>query len=37
VPAKSTRPMMSHMRWLALHPIRSISVGGPPEPAEEPA
>ncbi len=37
VPAKSTRPMISHMRWLALHPIRSISVGGPPEPAEEPA
>jgi magnesium transporter len=29
VPAKRTRPMMSHMRWLALHPIKSISTGPP--------
>ncbi|HTT89604.1 MAG TPA: magnesium transporter CorA family protein [Acidimicrobiales bacterium] len=28
VPAKRTRPMISHMRWLALHPIKSLSTGG---------
>ena len=31
VPAKRVRPMMSHMRWLALHPIKSI--GGATEEA----
>ena len=29
VPAKRTRPMMSHMRWLALHPIKSMAARGP--------
>jgi magnesium transporter len=28
VPARRTRPMMSHMRWLALHPLKSMA-GGP--------
>ena len=32
VPARRTRPTMSHMRWLALHPIKSMSAGGPPGP-----
>jgi magnesium transporter len=26
VPAKTTRAGMSHMRWLALHPVKSISM-----------
>ncbi len=30
VPAQRTRPMMTHMRWLALHPIKSM--GGTSEP-----
>jgi magnesium transporter len=33
VPARRTRPLMSHMRWLALHPIKSISTGVPPQTA----
>ena len=30
VPARRTRPTISHMRWLALHPIKSMSAGEPP-------